>query len=412
MLSRLRFNFPIALQSFRANPFHTFLSILGIIIGVGALFSILSLADGMEQMGREQITSTSNLQSLAVQTQQYTTIDDIRIRKDSFDVFDVNHAAKLQGLLSDAQLHMSNSKNTLVKDLTSSSEAAAVVVGIYNINELTFSSFDLIAGDTLSNQGISKNALTTVVNENLTKKLFGDTLASDALGKKILIDGQQFTIIGVLKEVDPKQNIARVLVPLETYDSDQLRAAPPTVVVNINTIESYEGHKSKVEEFLDNEFKSGKEGFAIISYAGRMEQLMEAMIVFRIVMGMIVGISVLVGGIGIMNVLLMSIKERTKEIGVRKALGASPKVIRSQFLLEAMLISLAGCMLGVLLGVIVMSIAVPILQHFTEMPFGWVFSIQTTVIIIIIALLIGILFGTYPAIKAARLDPIDAIRHE
>ena len=143
-----------------------------------------------------------------------------------------------------------------------------------------------------------------------------------------------------------------------------------------------------------------------------MKQLAQGMLVFRIVMGMIVGISVLVGGIGIMNVLLMSIKERTREIGVRKAVGGSQKFIRWQFLLEALLISCAGCFLGVLLGITFMSIAVPLLQHYTEMPFGWVFSLQTSMVIVAVALTIGVVFGFYPAAKAAQLDPIEAIRHD
>jgi putative ABC transport system permease protein len=129
-------------------------------------------------------------------------------------------------------------------------------------------------------------------------------------------------------------------------------------------------------------------------------------------MGAITGISVLVGGIGIMNVLLISVTERTKEIGIRKATGAKKKDIVMQFISESITISLVGCVLGWIVGVLGVFGLVEIINSFTDFGFKAALSFQTVLVVILIALLVGVLFGTYPAWKAANLTPVDAIRHE
>ena len=127
---------------------------------------------------------------------------------------------------------------------------------------------------------------------------------------------------------------------------------------------------------------------------------------------LIVGISVLVGGIGVMNVLLISVNERTNEIGIRKAVGANKRDILLQFLSESITISAFGSLLGLILGVVGTMIIIPIVKAITEAPFQAAYTVNTLVIISLVALLVGIVFGTYPAIRAARLDPVEAMRRE
>lgn len=129
-------------------------------------------------------------------------------------------------------------------------------------------------------------------------------------------------------------------------------------------------------------------------------------------MGMIVGISVLVGGIGVMNVLLISVTERTVEIGIRKAVGASRAHIVQQFLAESITISLVGSLVGLIIGILGTMIVVPVIKSLTAMPFAASYTWNTLIIVTIISVLVGIIFGTYPAMRAARLDPVDAIRRE
>lgn len=129
-------------------------------------------------------------------------------------------------------------------------------------------------------------------------------------------------------------------------------------------------------------------------------------------MGMIVGISVLVGGIGVMNVLLISVTQRTTEIGVRKAVGANRKDIVFLFLAESITVSAFGSLMGLILGVVGTMVAIPIIKAITKVPFQAIYTLNTLLIISVIALAIGILFGTYPALRASRLDPVEAIRRE
>jgi len=129
-------------------------------------------------------------------------------------------------------------------------------------------------------------------------------------------------------------------------------------------------------------------------------------------MGLIVGISILVGGIGVMNVLLISVTERTMEIGIRKAVGAQPSDIIMQFLCESVTVSAAGSVVGLLLGVLGTIAFIPIIRFITKAPFQAAFTLNTILIISIVALAVGMIFGTYPALRASRLNPVEAIRRE
>jgi putative ABC transport system permease protein len=144
----------------------------------------------------------------------------------------------------------------------------------------------------------------------------------------------------------------------------------------------------------------------------RVEQAAKGFRLFRLIMGMIVGISVLVGGIGVMNVLLISVTERTSEIGIRKAVGANKRDIILQFLSESITVSMFGSVIGLILGVLGTMAFVPIIKSITGVPFQVAYTWNTFIVVGILAVVVGIVFGTYPAMRAARLDPVDAIRHE
>jgi putative ABC transport system permease protein len=150
----------------------------------------------------------------------------------------------------------------------------------------------------------------------------------------------------------------------------------------------------------------------VITNEFRVEQAARGFKLFRIIMGLIVGISVLVEGIGVMNVLLISVTERTAEIGVRKAVGANRRDIILQFLSESITISLFGSLLGLIIGILGTMIIVPIVKSLTGVPFQAAYTLNTLFVISILAVVIGIVFGTYPAMRAARLDPVEAIRRE
>jgi len=167
-----------------------------------------------------------------------------------------------------------------------------------------------------------------------------------------------------------------------------------------------------IKKWIGNRFPNNKNDFTVITNEFRVDQAAQGFLLFRVIMGLSVGISVLVGGIGVMNVLLISVTERTREIGIRKAVGANKKHIVLQFLSEAITISAVGSFLGFVFGVLGTMAVVPIVKAITKIPFQAAYTWNTFFIIAIVAVVVGIAFGTYPALRASRLDPVDAIRHE
>jgi len=215
---------------------------------------------------------------------------------------------------------------------------------------------------------------------------------------------------GVFKGGGP--NDLSLLFPLATYSN--LDGAP-TVYPAMNLALSDVNQVLDAQEFADGwmvrHFPYIPNATESFTQTGYLEQLAQGVMVFRLVMGFLIGIAVVVGGVGVMNVLLMSISERTPEIGVRKAVGANRRNIVVQFLSESVAISAIGSFFGVLLGMAVALIAAPILNLLVEdLEFRAIFSLQTMIVVAVVAIVIGILFGTYPARKAAGLDPVEAIR--
>jgi putative ABC transport system permease protein len=170
--------------------------------------------------------------------------------------------------------------------------------------------------------------------------------------------------------------------------------------------------KEEVAAWLKKTFKDRENDFSIVTNEFRLEQAAKGFLLFKVIMGLIVGISVLVGGIGVMNVLLISVTQRTAEIGVRKAVGANRRDIILQFLAESITVSAFGSFMGVIFGVLISMAAVPIIKAFVEVPFHVAYTWSTFILIAVVSLVIGIVFGTYPALRASRLDPVEAIRRE
>ncbi len=394
----------IALQNIRANPLHTFLSTLGIIIGVAALVGILALGDGLEQAGRSQISKTTSVQSFSFYSNNSSTVNGVRVPYDQRPKVTYEQAKVLEAKYEEKGIL------EYVQNSTAKAQYADSLIGIYLYGSMEnghniIPEMKLLAGRFYNQDEVDSKLNVVVVSKQMAELWVNEI--DNLVGDSITINDDEFEVIGVISS---SLEGPRAVIPITVLDREN--TFYPTVTMFVNNVEDIPHIKEEVKVWLDDNFELGNEAFTLMSDDFRIEQLSEGILLFKLIMGAITGISVLVGGIGVMNVLLISVTERTKEIGVRKATGAKKKDIILQFMAESITISIVGCFFGWLLGMAGLFAFIPIVNSFVSIPFSVVVNLGSILIILSVALFIGLLFGTYPAWRASQLDPIDAIRHE
>ncbi len=394
----------MAWSSIVSNKMRSLLTMLGIIIGVAAVIALMSIGYGVQEsiksdisrLGSNTITITPGtgrkpgVRAAAGSTQTLTYKDYQAIK----NLPNITYAAPL---VTNSYLLVNGNKNWNTRVYGCTTDYAAL------------SSLTAQEGRFWTEKEYNARARVAVIGKTVATGLFGE---EDPIGQKVRINGDPFTVIGLLEEKGYSfmDQDDRVLCPFSTVQERMLHI---TYVNNIVISSDNDSDLSQIESDVTNLLRTrhriatgAEDDFSIQNSQDLLKTMESTTQTLTIFLGSIAAISLLVGGIGIMNIMLVSVTERTKEIGIRKALGATYRMIIVQFLIESITVSLAGGFLGVALGV---GIAL-LIPHISEL--STLLTAAPIVGSFVFSVLIGLIFGLYPAQKAAKLNPIDALHYE
>lgn len=394
----------VALRSLMANKLRTLLSMLGIIIGVGAVISMLALGSGAQKQVLDSIQSMgtnmlvirpgqAGMRGVSQGNQDNLTLDDAEALLDK--VQSVTSVAPV--VSGSAQLKYFNRNSRT--NLTGSS-----------ITYFPIRNFEVEKGRPFSENEVNGRSRVAVLGPVTVENLF---LTENPLGKTIKVNGINFKVVGVLKAKGDQGWFSpddQILIPYTTamkqvLGLEYLREIDVQIAdkADVNAVqEDAERTLRRLHRIREGQ----DDNFNIRNQAEMIETASSFSQVFTILLGGIASISLLVGGIGIMNIMLVTVTERTREIGVRKAIGARNRDILLQFLLESLLLSCIGGAIGVIAGV---GVAIGV-DVFTEFP--TLIQLPSIILAFSFAVAVGVFFGFYPANRASQLDPIEALRYE
>lgn len=385
--------YKMALKSILNNKVRSALTMLGVIIGVAAVIAAVGFAQGCMQ-------SVTNM----VEGMGTNVVTAMIVDRSQSKVITTND---LESFSKSSEYIVSISPYIMVKGVVKSrTESKSTTIAGTNSSYITIGDVNMSTGRFITENDLDNNMKVAVIGSAVAKKLFDE---QNPLGEKIKVNGVNFTVVGTLEE---KMNGAdgtdddMVVIPVNVAQRTLKVKNVTMFMASAKNSDSVDLAMKQINDYLYGIYRDDSKYMcftqeSVLGILGNVSNIM------MIILGSIATISLVVGGIGIMNIMLVSVSERTREIGIRKAIGAKKKDILVQFLIEALMLTGIGGIIGVLFGMAIIKFVIGAFELITP-----VYSVPWIIASFTISLVIGVIFGIFPAYKAAKLNPIEALRSE
>lgn len=411
LINELRESFVMAITAIRTHKLRSILTLLGIAVGV---FSIIAVMTAMGVLVNSVESGMAMLGSHTFQVQRFPTFQmgggsRARFRNRKKILYEQAIAVKEQATLAEAVgIEAWESGKTVKSMLGTKTNPNVSLVG-ENLEGFITNNWEISEGRLFTEDEFNSSRYFAIVGQDVVNKLFSNV---NPINQKIRIDGVEYTIIGVVGKKGQALGRAQdnfVAIPLSTFFRVYGKERDLNIMVKASSPENYEDCIEQVRGILRTARKvppGAEDDFYIFSNDSLIREFNEVTYYIRLGILIISAIALIAAGVGIMNIMLVSVTERTREIGIRKAVGAKKSNILSQFILEAIILSEVGGVIGIIIGIIGGNIAALLMSVPPVIPLDW------TIIGLTVCSFVGLVFGVYPAWKAANLDPIDALRYE